>query len=141
LDRSLARSRQLWATVDVCGPANKQSTIGIRGSMPSDGHPKDTMYMRFRVQYLDPATRAWANVTHGGDSGPVKVGRADAVRQAGVSFQFASRSAFMLRGLVMFQWRRGRTVVATQSRTTSAGHHSLLGADPAGYSAATCRLS
>jgi hypothetical protein len=139
----LTGSRQLWATIDLCGTAKKPSTLGIRGSMPSDGHPKDVMYMRFRVQYLDPATKAWANVSRGGDSGAIRIGRADAARQGGYSFQLAAtgKSSFTLRGLVRFQWRRGATVVASASRTTSAGHRNAFGAEPRGYSAAVCTLS
>lgn len=141
---ALTTSRQLWATVDVCNPPDKPFTIGIRGSMPGDGHSKDVMYMRFRVQYMDAATKAWAFVSKGADSGLLKVGPASAVTQAGRSFQFAAPKGtptFMLRGFVTFQWRRGTTVVASASRTTSAGHRSLAGADPPGFSAAICRLS
>jgi len=139
----LGSSRQLWATIDICGPASKPNTLGIRGSMPSDGRVKDVMYMRFRVQYLNPTTKAWVNVARGGDSGAIKVGLADTARQGGYSFQFAptSKSSFTLRGLVTFQWRRGRKVVASASRTTGAGHHNAFGADPPRYSAATCKLS
>lgn len=141
---TLTTSRQLWATVDVCSPADKPHTIGIRGSMPGDGHAKDVMYMRFRVQYLDATTKAWAFVTRGADSGLLKVGPADAVTQAGRSFQFAptaANPAFTLRGVVTFEWRRRAKTIVTVQRTTSAGHRSLAGADPAGFSAATCELS
>lgn len=141
---TLTTSRQLWATIDVCNPADKPQTIGIRGSMPGDGHAKDVMYMRFRVQYLDTQTKAWTFVTHGADSGLLKVGPADAVTQAGRSFQFAptkTSPAFTLRGVVTFEWKRHAKTVVTAQRTTSAGHRSLAGADPAGFSAATCKLS
>jgi hypothetical protein len=141
---TVTTSRQLWATVDVCSPTEEPHTIGIRGSMPGDGHAKDVMYMRFRVQYLDSTTKAWTFVTHGADSGLLKVGPADAVTQAGRSFQFASTKAnpaFTLRGVVTFQWRRGAKTIAAAQRTTSAGHHSLAGANPPGFSAATCALS
>ncbi len=45
----------------------------------------------------------------------------------------------MLRGVVSFQWRHGTTVEYTVSRPTTAGHQSLAGADPAGFSAADLR--
>ena len=45
-----------------------------------------------------------------------------------------------MRGIVDYQWRRGRVVLQTAERTTTAGHRSLAGADPAGYSAATCLI-
>jgi hypothetical protein len=140
----LEHSRELWATVDVCSPKSQPDTIGIRGSMPGDGHATDVMYMRFRVQYLDAATGKWLDLTQGADSGFLKVGSGALTRQAGRSFQFAptsAKSAFTLRGYVIFQWRKGATVLETATRPTSAGHTSLAGADPRGFSAATCVLS
>jgi hypothetical protein len=139
---ALERSRALWATVDVCTPKDQPNTIGVRGSMPGDGRAGDTMYMRFRVQYQEPSSKRWVNVAKGADSGFVKVGAAQIARQAGQSFRFAAGGrAFTLRGYVTFQWRRGKTVMGTLERATSAGHRSLAGADPKNYSAATCTLS
>jgi len=141
---SLFKSRQLWATVDVCNAPDQTDTIGIRGSMPGDGRPKDTMFMRFRVQYLDATTKKWVDLPQGGDSGFLPLGAARAARQAGRSFQFvptAGKPAFTLRGVVSFQWRLGIHVVHAVSRVTTAGHQSLAGADPAGFSAASCSIS
>jgi hypothetical protein len=138
----LERSHALWATVDVCNPKDQPNTIGVRGSMPGDGHAGDTLYMRFRVQYQEPSSGKWLFVARGADSGLLKVGTARTARQAGRSFQFAAgRQAFTLRGYVTFQWRRRSTVLGTVERATAAGHRSLAGADPKDYSAATCRLS
>jgi hypothetical protein len=142
--RSLYQSRQLWATIDVCAPKDQANTIGIRGSMPSDGHEKDAMYMRFIVQSLDTATKQWADLGKNADSGFVAVGSAKSIRQAGRSFELVPASGSppaTLRGVVDFQWRRGKTIVGSASRITSAEHKSLAGADPEGYSAATCSLA
>ena len=44
------RSRDLWATVNICDTAKHPDAIGIRASMP--GTPKHArLAMRFRVQY------------------------------------------------------------------------------------------
>lgn len=140
----LLHSRELWATVNVCSPKDQPNTIGIRGSMPGDGQPKDAMYMRFRVQYQDATTKQWLDLAQGADSGFLKVGSAQLARQAGRSFQFAQaagKPAYGLRGDVVFQWRRGATVLQTTTVATTAGHKSLAGADPSGYSAATCTLT
>jgi hypothetical protein len=140
----LTRSRELWATVDVCSPKDQPNTIGIRGSMPGDGHPKDVMYMRFHVQYLDATTNKWLDLSQGADSGFLKVGSAQLARQAGRSFQFApaaGKPTFTLRGDVMFQWRRGKTVLQSATVPSTAGHTSLAGSDPHGFSAATCKLT
>jgi hypothetical protein len=139
---SLYQSRLLWATVNVCNAIDQPNTIGIRGSMPGDGNPQDTMYMRFRVQYLDPVSGQWLYLVKGADSGYLPVGSANyAARQAGRSFQFvptAGKSPFKLRGAVSFQWRSGKRIVHSASRPTTAGHHSLAGADPPRFTAATC---
>lgn len=140
----LAHSRELWATVDICSPKDQPNTIGIRGSMPGDGRATDVMYMRFRVQYLDATTGKWLDLSQGADSGYLKVGSGQLTRQSGRSFQFApvpGKSAFTLRGYVIFQWRKGATVLETATRATSAGHTSLAGADPRGFSAVTCVLT
>jgi hypothetical protein len=142
---SLLSSRELWATVDVCNPADEPNTVGIRGSMPGDGHDKDTMYMSFQLQYLEAKSNVWVNLAHDANSGFIEVGPAKMALQGGSSFQLTTpvkgTSAYTLRGVVTFQWRRYGQVVHSTTRTTSAGHQSVAGADPAGYSAAECIIS
>jgi hypothetical protein len=137
-------SPELWATVDVCNAPDQPDTVGIRGSMPGDGDPKDDMYIRFQVQYLQIATHAWTNLSQGGESTWMNLGPSSGVRQAGQTFQFgpppAETASFTLRGMVDFQWRRGRKVIQSATEITTAGHKSLAGADPAGFSAASCQI-
>jgi hypothetical protein len=136
-----AKSSELWATVDICNAPHHPDTIGIRGSMPGDGHPHDTMYMRFLVQSLDVSTHTWANIGRSADSGFVQVGSAALTRQAGRSFEFKpTASTYTLRGLVEFQWHRGKRTMRIVNLPTTAGHTSLAGAEPKGFSAATCAL-
>src|SRR5687768_3887982 len=52
---TVQQSRHLWATVNVCDPADPPAdigpdTIGIRASMPGARDGRERMYMRFRVQ-------------------------------------------------------------------------------------------
>lgn len=139
--RSVLQSRQLWATINVCNPKDQPDILGVRGSMPSDGRPRDTMYMSFRLQYLNSSTKRWADLAETKPSF-VYVG-AGAARQGGQSFQLmpvAGRPAFTLRGVVEFQWRRGKTVLESTRRPTTAPHTSLAGADPRGFSAASCQI-
>jgi hypothetical protein len=142
---SLLSSRELWATVDVCDPSDQPDTVGVRGSMPGDDHPKDTMYMRFQLQYLEAKTGAWTDLVHGGDSGFIAVGTAKSARQGGTSFQLGApvtgKPAYTLRGLVTFQWRHDTSILHEATRTTSAGHQGVADADPAGYSAAQCAIA
>jgi hypothetical protein len=140
---ALAKSSQLWATIDVCSPADQPDTVGIRGSMPGNGKSADVMYMRFRLQYLDPASKHWVDLSTATTPDFVAVGGAKSARQAGRSFQLVpvpGKPAFTLRGVVSFEWRKGTKVIESISRPTSVKHQSLAGADPAGFSAATCSI-
>jgi hypothetical protein len=139
----LLRSRLLWATIDVCNATDQPDTIGIRGSMPGDHVAHDTMFMRFRLQYMNTTTKAWVDLTKGAAEAYTNVGTGASARQAGRSFQLnpvAGQPPFTLRGVVNFEWRRRGTVVAQASRATSAGRVSLAGSDPEGFSAATCLI-
>ena len=138
---SILASRLLWATIDVCNPPDQKDTIGVRGSMPGDGAANETMFMRFRIQYRNAKTGQWQTISSA-DSGYVNVKSARyRVREAGTSFVFRpapGQPAYRLRGLVLFQWRRGATVVRSTSRYTAGGHASGAGADPKNYTATTC---
>jgi hypothetical protein len=139
---ALLRSRLLWSTIDICNAPDQPNTVGIRGSMPGDHQAHDTMYMRFRLQYMNTATKTWTDLSKASASYAV-VGTGASARQAGRSFQLnpvAGQPAFTLRGVVNFEWRHGSTVLAQASRATSAGRDSLAGSDPAGFSAATCLI-
>jgi hypothetical protein len=135
------KSSELWTTVDLCNTPHHPDTIGIRGSMPGDGHARDRMYMRFLVQNLDVSTHKWANVGRSADSGFVLVGSGALARQAGRSFEFKpTATTFTLRGLVEFQWHHNGRTTRSVTLPTTEGHTSLAGAEPAGFSAATCAL-
>jgi hypothetical protein len=137
----LAKSPERWATVDVCNTPHPPDTIGIRGSMPTDGHPHDAMYIRFQVQSLDATTKQWADLGKSADSGFVLIGAAAYTRQAGRTFEFKpTPSSYTLRGQVEFEWRRDGHPVHLVSLSTTAGHKSLAGAEPKGFSAASCML-
>jgi hypothetical protein len=142
---SVLQSRLLWATIDVCSPPDQPDTVGIRGSMPGDGHPHDTLYMSFRLQYESGSgnNASWSNLGAGGSSGFISVGGGGTSRQAGRSFTLVPVPGkhSTLRGVVAFQWRRSSKVMRSVERTTTAGHISQTGADPKSYTAATCAIS
>jgi hypothetical protein len=141
--KALLRSTELWATIDVCSPTDQPDTIGIRGSMPGDGKAHDQMFMSFRLQYQDTKTKQWFDLPAATKPAFVPVGAGASVRQGGRSFQLqpqAGKPAFMLRGVVEFQWRRAGRVLQSSARPTTAGRRSRAGADPLGYSAAACEI-
>lgn len=139
---ALRNGHELWATIDVCA-SKPRPQVGIRGSMPPDGKAQETMYMSFRVQYLDTKTKQWTDLPKGGQSGLVKVGPANATRQAGRTFELANPprgGSFQLRGIVEFQWRQAAKVTLSSTRPTSGGHPSAAAA-PHGFSATTCTIN
>jgi hypothetical protein len=143
-------SRHLWATVNVCDPAEPPAgigpdTIGIRASMPGSRDGREVMYMRFRVQFFKDADQTWHNVVNGGDSGwhPVGLARYKA-RQSGRYFRFSPPTGsptVLLRGKVNFEWRLRGEVTRRAAKLTSKGHKSSAGSFPADYSEATCTIT
>ena len=122
---SPARSKLLWATVNVCDTGRYPHTIGVRASMPGDGAKRERMRVRLVVQYRSRTNGSWLAVGHGGDSGWIGVGAANVrARQAGERFRFMPTSdprGTLLRGVATFEWRRGRTLVRRLRRVTSRG--------------------
>jgi hypothetical protein len=132
-----AAGGDLWATVNVCDTAAHPEEIGIRASMP--GAPRTRLLMRFRAQYRDPSDGQWRYVRDA-DSGWRRAGRGRATAESGFSFQVAGDGTRILRGVVDYRWLRKRHAPRRARRITQDGHRSTAGADPADYSAATCRI-
>jgi hypothetical protein len=137
-------SPRLWATVNVCDTERNPDTLGIRASMPGSGRKRESMWMRFRVQYFSQREQLWHNFTvKGTDSGAVRVASHARYkrREAGFLFPFTPEvgDRYVLRGSVEFQWRRGGRVVRRVKELTT-GNHKPAVADPKGYSAATCEI-
>jgi hypothetical protein len=140
---SVLHSRDLWATINVCNPKDQPNYVGIRGQMPGDGHPHDTLYMSFRVQFLTSTTRHWADDARAPAPRFLAVGGGGGGRQGGQSFLVEPeprKPPIVLRGIVEFQWRRGKKVLQSATRVTTAGRSTPAHADPPGFSAATCQI-
>ena len=134
------RSRQLWATVNICNTRGHPHTIGIRGQMPALGYTS-TMSMTITIDYFDPQRnrfvpdRAVVRFVPLGDP-------ANGLWQGGVRFSFRKpATAVLLRGMVTYQWKRGGKVVGRTTRYTVHGIKQVDDSDPPGYSTATCNLS
>lgn len=140
--RAVLHSPELWATINVCDTPKQPGRVGVRGSMPGDGHPRDQMWMSFHLQYLN-ASGEWLEVEGANSSGFIKVGAADVTRQFGETFTLKPRpgkSGFQLRGEVDFRWTRDKHIVLSAHRETTADHEAE-GAEPKRYSAADCTVS
>jgi hypothetical protein len=142
--RTIDKSPHLWATVNICDSEQSPDSLGIRASMPGSGSRRERMYMRFRAQYRSAADGRWHDfTTEGADSGWVRVGSARyKARQSGWKFRFELQPGqrHELRGVVKFEWRRGKKVVRRATKSTRSGHKADE-AEPKGYSAATCVIS
>jgi hypothetical protein len=129
-----ATERSVWATVNVCDTAAHPDEIGIRAAVPERRSRSATV--RFRVQYRDLSDGRWRYV-RAADSGWHRVGRP---AEVGWSFEVAADDEPILRGVVLYRWSRRGRVVRRARRVTEGGHRSTAGADPRGFSAATCRI-
>lgn len=135
----------LWATVNLCDTPAYPAAMGIRGSMPGTGDRRDTLFMRFQVQFRRASDGAWVGLGRAGDSGFLELGHGAArARQAGRTFTLmrpgAGRPAYQLRGLVLFEWRRDGGVFRRARRLTSPDHPGTAGADPGDFTSATCTI-
>lgn len=137
------RPRDLWATINVCDSAAQPNQLGIRARMPGNG-TRQTMYMRFRLHWFSEQEGIWHNVGGSGISRWVRLGSARIRhREAGYTFSLdppVDGGRFILRGVVEYQWRKGRRVMRRARANTKGGFESTRGADPPGYSSGLCEI-
>ena len=136
-----AHAKRLWATVNVCDTEKRPQTIGVAGSMPTI-KTASKMYMRFRLQYRDNATKAFKWVpgeAADSDWEIVDPGKGK-TRTAGHDFTLAppKNGKYVVRAQISYEWRKGKRVLLAAARMTTAGHPRTTAADPKAYSAATC---
>jgi hypothetical protein len=133
-----------WATVNVCDTPSYPNTVGIRASMPGSGARGERMFMRFQVQFYRASDDSWHDVGPAADSGFLLVGSGRSkARQAGRNFTLESPprgASHIVRGVVTFEWRRAGRVIRRVVKPTRAGRRKTPGADPPGFSAATCEI-
>jgi hypothetical protein len=133
--RKAERSRDLWATVNICNTRRYPNAIGIRGQMPSLGF-NASLAMHIGVDFWVITKHRFQPVPRTSQS--VSLGRSHAgLRQGGVRFKFPSHAGH-LRGSVTFVWRLGRRVIGSITRKTTGGHHGADFGDPPRYSSSQC---
>ncbi len=134
--RAAERSKDLWATINVCHTRQHPHELGIRGQMPSLGFLSQ-MYMTFEVSYRPAPLKAFTPMPSTKDT--VFVGRtSDKLLQGGVSYHHF-KPPLVLEGSVTFQWWHKGKLVGSVTHTTTRGHHADF-AQPPGYSAAFCTI-
>jgi hypothetical protein len=134
--RKAERSREVWATVNICNTRSHRHTIGIRGQLPALGFPA-RLYMRIQVNYWVKAKRKFMPDSHAKQA--LSLGTQSSGRhQAGFTWQFAPPA--VLSGTVTFEWKLGRRLIGRTTRPTVRGIKNVDDSDPKGYSSATCRI-
>ncbi len=135
--RRAKRSRNLWATINICNTKRYPNVIGIRGQMPALGF-ETTLSMAIQVDYRnvngkkfepDPGVKKTVVL------GPATSG----LHQDGVSFRIVPPAD--LSGQISFTWKLAGKVIGRASRLTAGGLKHVAFGDPPGHSAATCRIS
>lgn len=128
-------SRDLWATVNICGSASYPDVIGIRGQMPALGFPA-TLRMLFQIDYWDYRQSRFRPLTGVAQLVALK-DATGGTYQAGVRFKFRPHTG-LLRGRVRFEWRTRGRAVGSAERLTRQGHGSARYSNPSGFSDWKC---
>jgi hypothetical protein len=142
-----ARNHDLWVTINLCDTPQHPDKLGVRGRMPGND-TRDRMYMRFTAQYR-AADGTWQPIRGKNESPWIYAGSAlFSHEETGFTFSIDPPKAgerFVLRGTADFQWRakrrkngRVRIVVVKEARLHTEAGHPSTGAEPAGYSSASC---
>jgi hypothetical protein len=137
------RSKDLWATVNVCKTkgtdAAKGGSVGVRGQMPTLGF-SSTLRMTIQLNRYSAKTKSFVALSYATAKTAVSPGTfASDLHQDGVVFPF-SGPAGLLNATVTFSWSRGGKLLGSTTQRTTAGHREAAGGQPAHYSAAQCQL-
>jgi hypothetical protein len=141
---SLAASKDLWATVNLCDTKKHPRMMGVRARMPGTRHggARQRMFMRFTAEYRSAGK--WLSVDGGRSAwihaGPAKTGFQD--RGYNFPLNVAKGESYVFRGRVEFEWRKRRSgrLVKARERITEPGHPTST-SDPKGFSRARCRIA
>jgi hypothetical protein len=132
------RSRNLWATVNICNSKHHPNVVGIRGQMPALGF-NSQLTMQVELRYWSDADKRYEVLPSTKQTLSLGTERTG-VHQGGLSFQFSPHSG-TLAGVVRFDWRLNSRSVGHAIRRTSTDHPDADQGDPAHFSAGKCEIS
>ena len=131
------RSKQLWATVNICDTHRHPDTLGIRGQVPALGF-SSSISIAVSVDFWNPETKRFK--PDPGTRRLIHLGSpSTGVHQQGVTFEFDPHAG-RFRGNATFMWKRGGKLLGQTDRLTTGGHRDADFGDPHGFSAATCTI-
>ena len=131
------RSRQLWATINICNTRRHPDTVGIRGQVPALGF-SSSISIAISLDFWNAQTKRFK--PDPGTKRLISLGSPSrGVHQQGVTFRFDPHAG-RFRGSATFIWRRGGKLLGETDRVTTGGHHNADFGDPHKFSAATCTI-
>jgi hypothetical protein len=132
------RSRNLWATVNICNTKNHPNIVGIRGQMPALGFDS-VLSMQVELRYWSDSAKRYMTLPSTKQTIALGTERTG-LHQTGISFRF-SPHAGTLAGTIRFEWRLKRRSIGHATRHTSPDHPDADQGDPAHFSAGKCEIS
>jgi hypothetical protein len=132
------RSRNLWATVNICNTKRHPDVVGIRGQMPALGFAS-ALSMQVELRYWSDSEKRYRALSNTKQTLALGAERSG-LHQSGISFQFTPHAG-TLAGTIRFEWRLHRRAIGHIVRHTSADHPDADQGDPAHFSAGKCSIS
>jgi hypothetical protein len=134
------RSRDLWATVNICSSRRFPKTLGIRGQMPSLGFAAD-LSMDITARYYSKARRRFIRVSGRDSSQLVSLGRSSrGLQQGGAEFTFLQKRFYYFDASVRFVWRRSGRLIGARTLITTGGHPGADFGSPPHRSTRQCHM-
>ncbi len=131
------RSKQLWATINICDTRHHPNTVGIRGQMPALGF-SSSISIAISLDFWNPQTKRFK--ADPDTKRLIQLGSpSTGVHQQGVTFKFDPHAG-RFRGNATFTWRRRGRLLGQADRVTAGGHRDADFGDPHGFSAGTCTI-
>jgi hypothetical protein len=135
--KQVERSKDLWATINICNTRRHPNAVGIRAQMPGLGF-RAKLSMEFQIVYWSVAQKKFKPVQ--GAHKVISLGsERTGLHQDGVTFRFAPHAGFLASN-VSFVWTLGRRSIARLTRQTSSGHREADGGDPPHFTAGRCAI-
>ena len=132
------RSKNLWATVNICDTKQHPNMIGVRGQMPALGFPA-SLEMIIKLDYYSLQSASFRPVPHLRMRDALGLATTGYYQGGGI-FKFKPPVA-PLSGTITFQWRVGKRLLGQATRLTTHGDSGVANGDPPGTSHAVCRIS
>jgi hypothetical protein len=136
--RAAERSKDLWATVNICNTRRYPNSVGVRGQMPTLGFPA-WLSMDVQLSYYNKQKKRFMPDPH--VERLVRLGRwSSGLQQDGAIFSFGPHAG-RFDATIEFFWRRAGKLLGETTRSTTGGHRSADFGSPAHHTASECRIS